>query len=66
VETFDLDDNRLYAAGCILQVFKLKGADRKHKQDRDKIQKRPSSEQVSYLETWRSRFWETVSAEIYG
>jgi len=46
VETFDLDDNRLYAAGCILQVFKLKGADRKHKQDRDKIQKRPPSEQV--------------------
>ncbi len=47
VEAFDMDDNRLYAAGCILQVFKLKGADRKHKQDRDKIQKRPPSEQVA-------------------
>jgi len=46
VETFDLDDNRLHAAGCILQVFKLKGADRKHKQDKDKIMKRPISEQV--------------------
>ena len=49
VETFDLDDNRLHAAGCILQVFKLKGADRKHKQDKDKIMKRPTSEQVRFF-----------------
>jgi hypothetical protein len=31
------------------QVFKLKGADRKHKQDRDKIQKRTPQEQVPIL-----------------
>ena len=47
VETYD-NDSRIHAAGCILQVFKLKGADRKHKQDRDKISKRPQAEQEKY------------------
>ena len=47
VETCD-NDQRVHAAGCILQVFKLKGADRKHKQDRDKINKRPLTEQEKY------------------
>lgn len=32
----------------ILQVFKLKGADRKHKQDREKIQKRSPAEQKKF------------------
>ena len=43
LETFSSDcpTARLHAGACILQVFKLKGADRKHKQDRDKISKRP-------------------------
>ena len=31
-----------------MQVFKLKGADRKHKQDRDKINKRPLAEQEKF------------------
>lgn len=39
---------RLHAAACQIKVFKLKGADRKHKQDREKILKRPSSEQEKY------------------
>ena len=45
IETFSSDAGncRLHAGACILQVFKLKGADRKHKQDRDKISKRPVS-----------------------
>ena len=45
IETFSSDSGncRLHAGACILQVFKLKGADRKHKQDRDKISKRPVS-----------------------
>ena len=47
VETYD-NESRIHAAGCILQVFKLKGADRKHKQDRDKISKRPQAEQEKY------------------
>lgn len=38
----------IHAAFCQIKVFKLKGADRKHKQDREKIQKRPPSEQEKY------------------
>merc|ERR1719270_1767875 len=41
-------ERRLHAASCILQIFKLKGADRKHKQDRDKIHKRPFAEQEKF------------------
>lgn len=39
---------RLHAAACQIKVFKLKGADRKHKQDREKILKRPPSEQEKF------------------
>ena len=50
VETFSSDvmSSRLHAGACVLQVFKLKGADRKHKQDRDKISKRPVAEQEKF------------------
>ncbi|XP_057653357.1 transcription factor CP2-like protein 1 [Diorhabda carinulata] len=39
---------RLHVAACQVKVFKLKGADRKHKQDREKIMKRSISEQEKY------------------
>ncbi|XP_039287190.1 transcription factor CP2 [Nilaparvata lugens] len=39
---------RLHTASCQIKVFKLKGADRKHKQDREKILKRPLIEQEKY------------------
>lgn len=39
---------RLYVCACQIKVFKLKGADRKHKQDREKIMKRSPSEQEKY------------------
>ena len=53
VETFEPSEGvRLHAAGCIMQVFKLKGADRKHKQDRDKIAKRPTAEQEKYTPSY--------------
>ncbi|ENN78190.1 hypothetical protein YQE_05342, partial [Dendroctonus ponderosae] len=53
VETYQNGDaltanKRLHAAACQIKVFKLKGADRKHKQDRDKIMKRPMAEQEKY------------------
>lgn len=38
----------IHAAACQIKVFKLKGADRKHKQDREKIQKRTATEQEKY------------------
>ncbi len=60
VETYEDEDvadfsgqqHRLHAAGCILQVFKLKGADRKHKQDREKINKRPPAEQEKFAPSY--------------
>ncbi|PSN36616.1 hypothetical protein C0J52_10445, partial [Blattella germanica] len=51
VETYLQDEGtlkRLHAAACQIKVFKLKGADRKHKQDREKILKRPPLEQEKF------------------
>ncbi|XP_039747650.1 transcription factor CP2-like protein 1 isoform X3 [Pararge aegeria] len=42
------DDNRLHAAACQIKVFKLKGADRKHKQDREKVMRRPTTGHEKY------------------
>lgn len=44
VETFTLDDVKLSSASCVVKVFKSKGAERKHKTDRDRISKIPDSE----------------------
>ncbi len=51
LETYD-GDIRLHAASCILQVFKLKGADRKHKQDKEKVSKRPPAEQEKFAPSY--------------
>ncbi|XP_018023771.1 uncharacterized protein LOC108679623 isoform X2 [Hyalella azteca] len=42
---------RLNVCGCQVKVFKLKGADRKHKQDRDKISKLPLEEREKFQES---------------
>lgn len=63
VETYDGVDVRLHAAACILQVFKLKGADRKHKQDRDKIGKRPPCEQEKFAPSCESTVLTNLSIE---
>ncbi|XP_069939785.1 transcription factor CP2 isoform X4 [Cherax quadricarinatus] len=51
VETYNQTSSgleRLHVCACQIKVFKLKGADRKHKQDREKIMKRSLSEQEKY------------------
>ncbi|XP_072937680.1 transcription factor CP2 [Epargyreus clarus] len=50
VETYLSSDDhtRLHAAACQIKVFKLKGADRKHKQDREKVMRRPRSDLDKY------------------
>ncbi|XP_063391463.1 transcription factor CP2-like protein 1 isoform X3 [Cydia fagiglandana] len=50
VETYLASDEntRLHAAACQIKVFKLKGADRKHKQDREKVMRRPRSDLDKY------------------
>nr|CAG4641912.1 EOG090X0AJ3 [Eurycercus lamellatus] len=65
VETYSHGDGdgtpkRLHVAGCQIKVFKLKGADRKHKQDREKIFKRPIAEQEKYQPSCEC----TILAEI--
>ncbi|KAJ8707042.1 hypothetical protein PYW08_011176 [Mythimna loreyi] len=50
VETYLASDEntRLHAAACQIKVFKLKGADRKHKQDREKVMRRPRTDLEKY------------------
>ncbi|XP_070501340.1 transcription factor CP2-like protein 1 isoform X2 [Chironomus tepperi] len=53
----------LHAAACQIKVFKLKGADRKHKQDRERIQKRPPSEQDKYQRSYECTILNDISSE---
>ncbi|XP_053594471.1 transcription factor CP2 isoform X3 [Microplitis demolitor] len=48
VETTLCNDFRLHAASCQIKVFKLKGADRKHKQDHEKIRRKSPEKQDLY------------------
>ncbi|KAK7576071.1 hypothetical protein V9T40_012357 [Parthenolecanium corni] len=50
IETYSHEKNprSLHMASCQIKVFKLKGADRKHKQDREKIMKKSSIERENY------------------
>ncbi|XP_070169139.1 transcription factor CP2-like protein 1 isoform X3 [Polyergus mexicanus] len=54
---------RLHAASCQVKVFKLKGADRKHKQDRDKILRRPLHEQDKYQPSYDCTVLSDISLE---
>lgn len=56
---------RLHAASCQIKVFKLKGADRKHKQDRDKIMRRAPHEQEKYQPSYECTVLSDVSFIIY-
>lgn len=53
----------IHAAACQIKVFKLKGADRKHKQDREKIQKRPVSEQEKYQPSYECTILNDISSD---
>lgn len=71
VETYQSSDNvntskRLHAAACQIKVFKLKGADRKHKQDREKIMKRPPSEQEKYQPSYECTILNDVSSKEFN
>lgn len=45
-------DSCLHAASCQVKVFKPKGADRKHKTDREKMNKRPATEREKYQSSY--------------
>lgn len=63
VETF-LDNKPVHGAMCQIKVFKLKGADRKHKQDREKIQKRPASEQEKFQPSYECTILNDIPREL--
>ncbi|XP_021560048.1 transcription factor CP2-like protein 1 [Neomonachus schauinslandi] len=44
----DLPPEHLHSAGCLIKVFKPKGADRKLKTDREKLEKQPLRERHQY------------------
>ncbi|CAD5119091.1 DgyrCDS7736 [Dimorphilus gyrociliatus] len=49
VETYDKNEEKLlHCASCQIKVFKPKGADRKHKTDREKIEKKQIDERRKY------------------
>lgn len=53
----------IHAGACQIKVFKLKGADRKHKQDREKIQKRPKAEQDKYQPSYECTILNDISSD---
>ncbi|XP_004395276.1 PREDICTED: transcription factor CP2-like protein 1-like [Odobenus rosmarus divergens] len=55
----DLPPEHLHSAGCLIKVFKPKGADRKLKTDREKLDKQPLRERDQYQAACES----TVFAE---
>ncbi|KAG7312659.1 hypothetical protein JYU34_000983 [Plutella xylostella] len=67
VETYLASDEtcRLHAAACQIKVFKLKGADRKHKQDREKVMRRPRPELELYQPGCEATVLTTPDSELY-
>lgn len=63
VETF-LENRPVHGAMCQIKVFKLKGADRKHKQDREKIQKRPVSEQEKFQPSYECTILNDIPMDL--
>ncbi|NXX56774.1 TFCP2 factor, partial [Scopus umbretta] len=50
----------LHSASCLVKVFKPKGADRKQKTDREKVEKQPAPEREKFQPAYES----TVLAEV--
>ncbi|VDQ02458.1 unnamed protein product [Trichobilharzia regenti] len=49
VDHFDYDTNQhLESFGCQIKVFKMKGADRKHRTDRERIGRKSNDDQTIY------------------
>ncbi|XP_069964719.1 protein grainyhead isoform X2 [Bactrocera oleae] len=54
----------VHAAACQIKVFKLKGADRKHKQDREKIQRRPQVEQNKFQPSYECTIMNDIPLDV--
>lgn len=66
IETYSHGDGppqRLHSASCQVKVFKPKGADRKHKTDREKMVKRPLSEQEKHQPSYDCTVFKECNAD---
>lgn len=70
IETYTHGDGplqRLHCASCQVKVFKPKGADRKHKTDREKMEKKTISEQEKFQPSYDCTVLTEVPLEsVYG
>lgn len=55
----------LHAASCQVKVFKPKGADRKHKTDREKLNKKPASEQEKFQQSYHCTIFTDCSLDTF-
>ncbi|VUZ50735.1 unnamed protein product [Hymenolepis diminuta] len=62
VDSFrECDNSHIYSAACQVKVFKPKGADRKNRTDREKIDKRTKAERQQYRASAPTTFLEEVA-----
>ncbi|KAI7693510.1 Upstream-binding protein 1 [Sarcoptes scabiei] len=68
IETFCKDDQLrcLHAASCQVKVFKPKGADRKHKTDREKMCRKPISEQEKFQPSYDCTVFTDCSFDAFA
>nr|XP_019945964.1 PREDICTED: upstream-binding protein 1-like [Paralichthys olivaceus] len=69
IDTFALGDNgeyteHLHSASCQIKVFKPKGADRKQKTDREKMEKRTAQEKEKYQPSYDTTILSEVSIQL--
>ncbi|KAM7536939.1 hypothetical protein Aperf_G00000075639 [Anoplocephala perfoliata] len=62
VDSFcECDNSHIYSAACQVKIFKPKGADRKNRTDREKIDKRTKTERQQYRPAASTTFLEEVA-----
>ncbi|OTF80114.1 Transcription factor CP2-like protein [Euroglyphus maynei] len=68
IETYSKDDptNCLHAASCQVKVFKPKGADRKHKTDREKMSRKPVTEQEKFQPSYDCTVFTDCSLDAFA
>ncbi|XP_075590940.1 uncharacterized protein LOC124491103 isoform X2 [Dermatophagoides farinae] len=68
IETYSKDDptHCLHAASCQVKVFKPKGADRKHKTDREKMNRKPVTEQEKFQPSYDCTVFTDCSLDAFA
>ncbi|BHF64938.1 hypothetical protein SprV_0200794600 [Sparganum proliferum] len=62
VDSFrEADHTHIYSAACQVKVFKTKGADRKNRTDKEKIERKSAADRFNYKPSTPSTFLEEIS-----